>query len=269
MNPKKDFFDALSEWVKIPVAIVSGILTGKLLAATLGFDGLDEKLIVIVTAAVFNISEVVLFRRWYGQRDAAALLIGILIATASIAGSIGYFQVQLERSILESDEYRQQKQMIDNLLIASNPERHPDTYLVATKNLKRELPKLAEIRHNGAGIGSAIYNVFSRLTGWSIEKSALFITVFIALVIELVLIYSAVKPYTLPAPTPKKTAPERTPIQELNARKKEKQNDRLKTVKNVIENYPNLTVTQQAEKSGLSKATFIKYRKLLYSKALV
>lgn len=190
---RKDLFDAFGDWMRLPVALVSGTLTGKLLSETLGFSGYDEKMIVIITAAVFTIFEVLMFRRWGIYRDGIALLIGILIATTSIAGSVGYFQVQLEKSIISSDEYLQQKAIVDNLIESSDPKKYPYTYLVGKRDLPKAQARLDEIRHNGAGVGNAFYKIFARLTGWSLEDSALAVTVFIAFVLEVILIYSAVK----------------------------------------------------------------------------
>ena len=190
---RKDIFDAFGDWMRFPVALVSGTLTGKLLSETLGFGGYDEKMIVIVTAAVFTIFEVLLFRRWGIYRDGIALFIGILIATTSIAGSVGYFQVQLEKSIISSDDYQQQKAIVDNLIESSDPKKYPKTYLVGKRDLPKAQARLDDIRHNGAGVGNAFYKIFARLTGWSLEDSALAVTVFIAFVLEVILIYSAVK----------------------------------------------------------------------------
>ncbi len=47
MQKKHDIFDWLGDMMRIPVAIVSGTFTGKLLAKTLGFNGFDAIMIVI------------------------------------------------------------------------------------------------------------------------------------------------------------------------------------------------------------------------------
>lgn len=191
MNEKKDLFDALGDALKYIVAPVSGILTGKLLAKTLGFDGLDEKLIVIATAALFTVMEILLFRKYAKTKEPAALILGILIATMSIAGSVGYFNVKLQENIINSDEYQMAKHDYQNALNASDPEKNPTTYLVGRKRLPAAQARFESVKHTGAGVGNAFYQQFSRLTGWSLEDSALIITIFIALVIELILIYGA------------------------------------------------------------------------------
>lgn len=190
---KKDFFDAIGDAIRLPVAIVSGTLTGKLLSAVLGFGGFDEILIVIVTAAVFTVAEVLMFRRWSRHRDSSALLIGCLIALTSIGGSVGYFQVKLQRSILESESYQLQRQVFESWQAKADKQTHPETYAWNAVQAEKAKDKLDEIRHSGAGIGNAFYKIFARLTGWSIEDSALAVTVFIALVLESILIYSAIK----------------------------------------------------------------------------
>lgn len=191
MNEKKDLFDALGDALKYVVAPVSGVLTGKLLASTLGFDGFDEKLIVIATAALFTVMEILLFRQYAKTKETSALVLGILIATMSIGGSVGYFNVKLQENIVNSDEYQLAKHAYENALNASDPEKNPTTYLVGRKNLPAAQAKFESVRFNGAGVGNAFYQQFSRITGWSLEDSALAITIFIAFVIELILIYGA------------------------------------------------------------------------------
>ncbi len=192
-KPKKDFFDALGDFIRLPIAVVSGTFTGKLLAKLLGFDGLDEMMIVIVTATLLTVFEVVSLRRWAIEKDIFALVLGILIATTSISGSVGYFYINFRESVLASDDYQQQKAIFESWLAKTDKKEYKDTFAWNGVKAEEAKAKLDRIRHSGAGVGNAYYEMVAKFTGWSMETSALAATLYIALIIELILIYSAVK----------------------------------------------------------------------------
>ncbi len=193
MQKKHDIFDWLGDMMRIPVAIVSGTFTGKLLAKTLGFNGFDAIMIVIVVSAILTIMEVVYFRKWSKTGDYAALFIAILISITSISGSVGYYYTGFKENSLASDQYIAKKAEVDGWLADSDKSKNPKAYLWARQQARKAQAELQSISISGAGVGNAYYEIVGELFGWSTKKAALVITIFIASVIELILIYSAIK----------------------------------------------------------------------------
>ena len=180
--------DFVENIIHFGLTIVTSIFTGKLLAIIFKLDTLDTWVLVICLAVLFTLLEIRMVKlyRWTG--NAWYLAYGCLIGIISIGGSLGYFQVKLEQSVMESTAYQAKLSEMNGYKV--NAERYAkigyttmsnttwSRYFIAQKDLKK-------IKDKGSGLGSSPYRIYATLFGIGLTKSAILLNLFIAIIIEI------------------------------------------------------------------------------------
>lgn len=277
--------------------LVSMLFTWKFLKESIGWTTPDEKFVSTTLAIVLNVIEIVCFSFWYLRRDWsiarwACFALGSLIALISISGSLGFFQIKIDRNTIESDLYQLQKKQVEKWQEASDEKKHPKSHLWAAKKAEEAQRELAAISTAGAGTGNALYKLYARIFKTDQFSVSLIFTLLLALSLEIFAVFSFVtsleqSPYPTttqprqrrkiePEPKPKnppaeeaepKETPEnttaKTALQKANQQRQMTKSQRKQYVFDLHKNEPDLSISEIANRAKISPQTVKGYFKEL------
>jgi len=177
---RHDIFEKIENAIRIITPLISIIFTSKLMIEIIGFDTIDKQILVVLLSIIVNAIELWAFYigKYYDMPFFTG--VGYAVAAVSVLASLGYLQVNFERSIMESTEYQlkldeisllknqinqlddtAQKQRSINYITRSQETLNSKTPLL--NRLGRVQNELENIKAEGAGIGGALYRVFSNI----------------------------------------------------------------------------------------------------------
>lgn len=202
----KNILSELGTFVAVAGGLVSLALTINLAIQIFGTSNPFWIGIGILVGCLFNAAEIACFLRWKQSDKPGALVLGVLLALVSVSASVGALQISLERGAMESTDYTHKLKEIDLIdeqieeLQHTAREQKKINYITRSKQTsdnvsallnsrKQAQIELNELRTEGAGLNAALYRAYANFLGVSVMNVAVWINIFVSLLIEIVFIY--------------------------------------------------------------------------------
>lgn len=204
------FFKNITKLARVICPILSILFTGKLVIELVGTESWDRWVIIILISIILNMLELRAFYIWRKTDSWNYLALGVLIAVASVFGSLGYLQVSYERAVMQSNEYKLKldeigvlKTQIKSLQETAEKQRQINHITKSQETLLKMTPlmnklgmiqkDLDNIKESGSGLGGALYRVFTKIFGIPNFWVAVLVNLFFAIIIEIGAIESNIK----------------------------------------------------------------------------
>ena len=207
---RHEVFQKFELAIKIIAPILSIIFTSKLMIEIIGIDSIDKIILVFLLSIIVNVIELWAFYigKYYNLPFFTGL--GFSVAIISVLASLGYLQVNFERSIMESTEYQLKldeinllKNQINQLDDTAQKQRSLNHVTRSQETLNSKTPllnhlgkvqdELESIKVQGAGIGGALYRIFANIFKVGTYWVAIIFNLFVGALIECAAVQSNIR----------------------------------------------------------------------------
>lgn len=207
---RHEIFEKFELLIRILTPLLSILFTSKLAIEIVGFETWDQKILVICISMIVNVIELWAFYIGRYEDKPFFTTLGYAIGFVSVLASLGYLQVNFERSVLESNEYQlkyeeikllqnqikqldetAQKQQNINYITRSQQTLASKTPLLNRLGIAQR--ELDSVKESGAGIGGALYRIFSNIFRIGTYWVAIVFNLFLGALIEIAAVQSNIR----------------------------------------------------------------------------